>query len=158
MSSNKLQLSKLATKELDHLSARLDLRANIVCRLAIGRSLSIKASVKGYQRMVEEEKGTDDVIPKEFNRFTLTGEEDDLYKILIYQHEFECNKVKIPENQYYRGFFQLHMERGLDSLYYEYQRVNSPVRFLRSLIEGVDVTNGKISRQASVEEYNNKKV
>jgi len=153
MSSNKLQLSKLATKELDHLSARLDLRPNIVCRLAIGRSLSIKVSIKEYQRTKEEEIGADDVIPKEFNRFTLTGEEDALYKILVYQHEYNCNKVKISENQYYLGYFRLHLERGLDSLYFEYQRVNSPVQFLRSLIEGVDVTNGKISRQASVEEY-----
>jgi len=135
MSSNKLQLSKLATKELDHLSARLDLRPNIVCRLAIGRSLSIKISVKEYQRTEEEEKGVEKVVPKEFNRFTLTGEEDILYKILVYQHEYECNNVKIPENQYYLGYFRLHLERGLDSLYYEYQRINSPVQFLRSLIE-----------------------
>ncbi|MDD4437785.1 MAG: DndE family protein [Tissierellia bacterium] len=153
MSSNKLQLSKLATKELDHLSARLDLRPNIVCRLALGRSLTINVSVKKYQRIEGEEKGVEKVVPKEFNRFTLTGNEDALYKILIYQHEYGCNKVKISENQYYQGYFRLHLERGLDSLYYEYQRVNSPVQFLRSLIEGVDVTNGKVSRQASVEEY-----
>ena len=135
MSSNKLQLSKLATKELDHLSARLDLRPNIICRLALGRSLSIKVSVKDYQRTEEEEKGVEKVVPKEFNRFTLTGEEDIFYKILVYQHEYECNNVKIPENQYYHEYFRLHLERGLDSLHYEYQRVNSPVQFLRSLIE-----------------------
>lgn len=149
-SSNKLQLSKLGTKELDHLSARLDLRPNVICRLAIGRSLSLKESVKEYQRTDEEEAGCEETVPKEFNRFTLTGDGDELYRILIYQHEYEYSKNKIPVNQYFKEYFLKHIERGLDSLYSEYQRVNSPVEFLRSLIEEVDVQTGKLSKQSSV--------
>lgn len=152
-SSNKLQLSRLGTKELDHLSARLDLRPNVICRLAIGRSLSIKESVRVYQRTSEEEVGCEDTVPREFNRFTLTGDEDELYKILIYQHEYEYSKNKIAVNQYFKEYFLKHIERGLDSLYYEYQRVNSPVEFLRSLVEGVDVQTGKLSKQSSVSDY-----
>lgn len=153
MSSNKLKLSKLATKEVDHLSARLGLRPNIVCRLAVGRSLSIPESVKGYVRTEKEEKEAEMYVEKEFNRYTLTGNEDELYKILVYQHEFAYSGIKIPENQYYYQYFRLHIERGLDSLYYEYQRVNSPVDFLRSLIDAVDVSSGNIVRQASKGEY-----
>ena len=133
--SNKLQVSKVGTKELDHLSARLNLRPNIVCRLAIGKSLSIPSSVKGYSRLDEEEKAAHSTVPKEFNRFTLTGELDDAYKIMIYQHELNYGGLKIPENQYYKGYFLKHLERGLDVLYSEYQRVNSPIEFLRRLLE-----------------------
>ncbi len=153
MSSNKLKLSKLATKEVDHLSARLGLRPNIICRLAVGRSLSIPESVKGYLRNEEEEKEAEMYVEKEFNRYTLTGNEDELYRILIYQHEFSYSGLKIPEKQYYFQYFRLHLERGLDSLYSEYQRVNSPVEFLRSLTDAVDIGTGKISRQASMGEY-----
>lgn len=153
MSSNKLKLSKLATKEVDHLSARLGLRPNVICRLAIGRSLSLPESVNGYIRADGEEKEAEMYVEKEFNRYTLTGNEDELYKILIYQHEYSCSGIKIPENQYYYQYFRLHLERGLDLLYYEYQRVNSPVEFLRSLIDTVDVNTGKVSRQTLMEEY-----
>ena len=134
-SSNKLQVSKIGTKELDHLSARLGLRPNIICRLALGKSLSVADSVKDFAREEGEEKGYEDVVPREFNRFTLTGDSDAVYKILVYQHEFECSNVKIPENQYYKLYFKNHLERGLDLLYYEYQRVNSPIEFLRTLIK-----------------------
>lgn len=134
-SSNKLQVSKLGTKELDHLSARLGLRPNIICRLALGKSLSVADSVKNFAREEGEEKGCEDVVPREFNRFTLTGDSDAVYKILVYQHEFDCSGIKIPENQYYKVYFRNHLERGLDLLYFEYQRINSPIEFLRSLIK-----------------------
>ena len=90
MSSNKLKLSKLATKEVDHLSARLGLRPNVICRLAIWRSLSLPESVNGYVRAVGEEKEAEMDVDTEFNRYTLTGNEVDVYKILFYQYEYSC--------------------------------------------------------------------
>ena len=98
-SSNKLLISKTATKELDHLSSRLGLRPNLVCRLAIGKSLTIPESVKAYTRL-EDEADCKDTVPKEFNRFTLTGEYDEIYRILIFQHEFEYGKKKISEQSF----------------------------------------------------------
>ena len=73
---SKLKISKEASKRLDYLSSKLGLRRNIVCRLAVGRSLAERESVK-------------DIKPKdnsgyEFNRYTLTGEYDEIFKALIY--------------------------------------------------------------------------
>ena len=76
---HKLKLSSDASKCLESLSSKLGLRRNIVCRLAIGRSLVEDESVR-------------DIKPKdsaghEFNRYTLTGEYDNIFKALIIQHE-----------------------------------------------------------------------
>jgi len=132
-SSNKLTLSKGATRDLDHLSARLGLRPNIVCRLAIGKSLTYKESIKDFKRC-DDFVDLRNVVPKEFNRFTLTGDDDDLYKIMIYQHEYEASGKKVTESQYFKGYYLKHLERGLNYLYNEYQKINSPVSFLKKLV------------------------
>ena len=64
---------------LKYLSKRLGLRRNIVCRLAIGRSLAENESVKTVDP--KDSNGY------EFNRYTLTGEYDSIFKALIIQHE-----------------------------------------------------------------------
>lgn len=125
-STNKINLSQERTQMLAFLSARLNLRPNLVCRLAIGRSLSIKKSVKDFP--VPDAKG------REFLRFTLTGEFDEQYKVLIFQHEYEATGKRIAEHQYLSMFLRKHIERGLNSLYDEYQKINSPVNFLMGLV------------------------
>lgn len=127
MSSNKLNLSSQKSQMVDHLAGRLGLRPNIICRLAIGRSLSIAESVKDYP--VPDNNG------REFNRYTLTGENYDHYRVLIYQHEYEISGKKIPNQLYFAVYFRRHVERGIESLYKEYILINSPTRFLESLIE-----------------------
>ena len=77
--SSRLRISKKASEQLNHLSKRLDLRRNIVCRLAIGRSLAEKGSVKNMKPK--------DSAGFEFNRYTLTGEDDEIFKALVKQHE-----------------------------------------------------------------------
>lgn len=119
--SNRLKISEKATKQLNHLSNRLDLRRNILCRLAIGKSLTIKDSVKDYK--TKDSKGL------EFHRVTLTGDQDIIFKALIFQHE----KQPINEEIYFPQFFRNHMERGLNILYKEYEKINSPVDFLMKL-------------------------
>ena len=120
--SSRLRISKKASEQLNHLSKRLDLRRNIVCRLAIGRSLAEKGSVK-------------DMKPKdsagfEFNRYTLTGEYDDIFKAVVKQHE-----KKLNDREYISTFLRNHIERGIQFLYIEYQRINSPIDFFADLFK-----------------------
>lgn len=123
MSATKLKLSKNAQRQLDFLSTRLGLRPNIVCRLALGRSLSVPESVKDY--IPEDSAGI------EFNRHTLTGDFDEIFQMLIFQHE----NRRIGERMYFPIFFRNHLERGIHMLYNEYQTVNSPITFLLKLVE-----------------------
>jgi len=74
----RLKISEETSKRLEYLSKRLGLRRNIVCRLAIGRSLAENESVKTVDP--KDSNGY------EFNRYTLTGEYDSIFKALIIQH------------------------------------------------------------------------
>lgn len=119
----RLRISEKANNQLNHLSNRLELRRNIVCRMAVGKSLTINDSVKDYE--FEDNKGP------EFNRVTLTGDQDLIFKTFIIQHEGE----KIDEVQYFIHYFRSHIERGLGMLYDEYKKINSPINFLLKLIQ-----------------------
>ena len=121
--SNKLKLSQEASEKLLLLSTRLDLRRNIVCRLAIGRSLAEKESVKSINPA--------DSAGYEFNRYTLTADFDELFKALLRQHE----RKKMNDTEYFSVYLRNHIERGVQLLYAEYQRVNSPIDFLTGLFK-----------------------
>jgi len=115
---SKLKISEEASKRLDYLSNKLALRRNIVCRLAIGRSLANKKSISTIKPR--------DSAGYEFNRYTLTGEHDDIFKLLISQH----GKKKLNDAIYFSKYLRNHIERGIDLLYKEYEKINSPVDFL----------------------------
>lgn len=121
--SSKLKISEEASAQLKLLSKRLDLRRNIVCRLAIGQSLAEKGSVKSIRPK--------DSAGQEFNRYTLTGEYDDLFKALLMQHEGK----KLDDKAYFSTFLRNHIERGIQLLYTEYQRINSPIDFFADLFK-----------------------
>lgn len=92
-----------------------------MCRLAIGRSLAEEESVKTINP--KDSNGY------EFNRYTLTGEYDSIFKALIIQHEGK----KMHDGEYFTKYLRNHIERGVNLLYYEYERINSPVEFLVAL-------------------------
>lgn len=92
-----------------------------MCRLAIGRSLTERESVETISPR--------DSNGYEFNRYTLTGEYDGIFKALIIQHEGK----KMHDAEYFTKYLRNHIERGIGLLCYEYERVNSPVEFLVSL-------------------------
>ncbi|NMA30222.1 MAG: DndE family protein [Candidatus Methanofastidiosa archaeon] len=115
---NKLKLSKESSSKLDSLSTKLNLRRNIICRLAIGRSLVDSSSVFEIEPL--------DNTGFEFNRYTLTGEHDNFFKLLIIQHEGK----KFDDDTYFSIYLRNHIERGIEILYDEYQIINSPTEFL----------------------------
>lgn len=121
--SSKLKISKKTSQRLDHLSKTLDLRRNIVCRLAVGRSLAERSSVAGL--------APDDSAGYEFNRYTLTGDCDCIFKAMVGQHEGK----RIGDKEYFSKFIRNHIERGIEFLYREYLRINSPTDFFAGLLE-----------------------
>lgn len=121
--SNKLKISKEISTQLNRLSTKLGLRRNIICRLAVGRSLAKKHSVKDFHPK--------DSLGYEFNRYTLTGDYDEIFKALITQHE----RRKVTDHQYFSKYLINHIERGIELLYKEYERINSPIDFIVSMTD-----------------------
>jgi len=117
----KIKISNVATENLDFLSRKLDLRRNIICRLAVSKSLNISNSILNFK--IEDNNG------REFNKYTLTGDKDIIYKALIMQHE---NK-KIDEEEYVTIYLRNHIERGLSVMKKEYEKINSPTDYLVGL-------------------------
>lgn len=120
---SKLKLSKEASDRLNYLSMRLSLKRNIICRIAIGRSLSEHASIEG-------------LIPKdnlgfEFNRYTLTGEFDEVFRAIVCQHEGK----NLDDDLYFTHFLRNHIERGMELIFIEFRKVNSPIEFLVGLFD-----------------------
>jgi DNA sulfur modification protein DndE len=120
---NKLRISEETSKQLTFLSNRLDLKRNIICRLAVAESLTIDELVENFTP--SDSKGL------EFNRATLTGDQDLIFKSLIIHHE----KKPIDEETFFSKYFRNHVERGINILYNDYQKVNSPIDFLMKLAD-----------------------
>ena len=121
--SSKLKLSKEASDHLNMLSMRFSLKRNILCRIAVGRSLSEPTSVEGQKPK--------DNLGFEFNKYTLTGDFDEIFKAIICQHAGK----KLDDDQYFSDHFRNHIERGLGLLYFEFKKINSPTEFLVGLFD-----------------------
>ena len=120
--STRLKLSAGTSRQLEYLSKRLGLRRNILCRIAIGRSMVDKESVREYEQK--------DNLGYELNKTTVTGDHDHVFRALITQHEGK----RINDFEYFSHYIRNHIERGVSYLSDEFNTVNSPVEFLISLI------------------------
>ena len=120
---SKLMLSSDCSEKLHFLSQRLNLRRNIICRLAIAYSLNHPKSVKSFL------PGDNDGL--EFNLYTITGGLDNVYRALIVQHEGK----RIDDRAYFSIFLRNHIERGVHMLQSDFQKINSPVDFLTKLVD-----------------------
>lgn len=67
----------------------------------------------------------------EFNRPTLTGEYDVVYKALIKQYSYQ----NINEKEYFPDVFNAHLHRGVDLLYQLYEYTGNYERFLEHLLD-----------------------
>jgi len=100
---------------------------NILSRIAISLSLNIKAITE----LVESDnKGI------EFNRHTLTGEHDMVYKALIKQHYGN----DISEKDYFPDLFNAHLARGVKLLEQEYRYAGNYDKLLDILL-GISLDN-----------------
>jgi len=103
MKLNKVVLSSEASERLKQLKARTGLTPNILCRIGLCFSLS-EPGMPDPDLYPEEDR--------EFNRYTLLGEWDDLYVALLKQRLLQDG---LPEDEAERQF-RAHLHRGVQSL------------------------------------------
>ncbi len=101
MQLNKIKLTTKASERLKQLKARTGLTPNILCRIGFCLSLRDNAIPKP-EKYPEEDR--------EFNRYTLLGEWDDLYVALLTQW---CDEYSATEHEI-EDYFRSHINRGVE--------------------------------------------
>ena len=120
--ADKLKISVETSAKLNHLSARLDLRRNIICRIAIGKSFSMNTKVDFCV--------TGDSGGYEFNKTTIMGSEEFIFKAIA----SKIQGCTLSEDNFFNVIIRNHIERGVAQLFEEYEKINSPTEFMRKLL------------------------
>lgn len=107
---------------MNFLSSRLDLKRNIICRIAISKSLSMN-------RPVPDSIQTD-TDGYEFNKSTIYGPDE-----LIFRSVGAYVQQEPAGPDFFNIIIRNHLERGLERMMEEYERINSPVGYLSSLVQ-----------------------
>lgn len=123
MSDSRLKISKVSDSLLFKLNRKYKVLPNILCRLAIGRSLREGA----LNDELSVDRGG-----REFNRPTLTGKHDALYYGLVVQ----VAKRPLTDEEYFTKHLPKHIDRGLRLMDLEF-------RDCESITEVVKKTAGK---------------
>lgn len=105
------------------LQANTGLTWNILCRIALSLSLRDPS----MPDPVEDKFGID------INRYTITGENDYVYKALIRQHA----QKNISDEEYLPALFNAHLERGVGLLENEYNHVKNYDKILLNLLREI---------------------
>ena len=133
MSFNRIRVSAEATNKLKVLKARTGLTPNILCRLA----LTLSFSEPGLPNA-----STYDEQGQEFNRYTLTGEWDQLFIALLKerlsQDSLDVELDLLPQ-------FKSHLNRGVALLY---SRIKS-LSDLQGLLSAVSLRAATAASQVS---------
>ncbi len=116
-----LRTSKYVEQVLMELYAATKITPNILARIAVSLSIARDPSLP---------KESKDRNGKEFNRDTLTGEFDYIYKALIAQHAGR----EITDEEYFPTLFNAHLERGVGMLSNEYKYAKNFENLVRNLI------------------------
>ncbi len=119
--ADKLKISKASSNQLNMLSTRLNLKRNIICRIAISVSLSTRKPVS--------ETIDSDSDGYEFNKTTIMGPDEILFKSLS---AFVQNKP--ADSDYFNIIIRNHIERGLVKMNDDFMQINSPVTYISSLL------------------------
>lgn len=119
--ADKLKISKAAAERLNFLSTRLNLKRNVICRIAISISLaeetpvttSLETDTEGY----------------EFNKSTLYGPDE-----LIFRSIGSYVQGEPAGPDFFNIVIRNHLERGLELMEARYEAVNSPVGYLSHFV------------------------
>ncbi|MBB5172440.1 DNA sulfur modification protein DndE [Texcoconibacillus texcoconensis] len=117
----RLKTTQYTAEKLKQLHTSTNLTPNILARLAVSLSLKEEHPVS------TQEMDTNGI---EFNRNTLTGKYDYVFKALIAQH---CQR-EISDDEYFPGLFNAHLERGIRYLANEYQYAGNSEKFLKYIL------------------------
>ncbi|MGO4890405.1 DNA sulfur modification protein DndE [Anaerobacillus sp. MEB173] len=119
-----LKTSNYAHEKLKQLQGTTNITPNILVRIAVSLSLRDPNPVP-----IDMKINTNNGLA--FNRTTLTGEYDYIYKTLIAQHA----KREITDDEYFPGLFNAHLERGIRLLVNEYQYAGNYEKLITNLIK-----------------------
>ncbi|WP_135556452.1 DndE family protein [Paenibacillus cymbidii] len=117
----RLRTSKKAEEQIKALQNSVNLQPNVLARLAI--SVSLMDSNPIDISLHRDQNGL------EFNRVTLTGEYDAIYKALIIQHTGE----NLSDEDYFPLYFKAHLERGVPLLNDIYNYAGNYEKFVLQL-------------------------
>lgn len=118
-----LRTSKAVEQMIMDLYAATKITPNILARVAVALSISRDPSLPHE---------SSDRSGKEFNRDTLTGEYDYIFKALIAQHVGR----EITDEEYFPSLFNAHLERGIRILSSEFKYAKNMENLVRNLITG----------------------
>lgn len=118
----RLKTTEKTADSLKDLQSSTGLTPNILARISISLSLLDPEPIDEVQ---SESKGL------EFNRNTLTGEDDYYYKALIRQYSGR----QIPEEEYFPNIFNAHLTRGVQLLESEYKHAGNYNKLLANLLK-----------------------
>lgn len=118
----RLRTTKYTSDKLRQLQSTTNITPNILARMAVSMSLN----QEGIPEIPKAEAGG-----LEFNRNTLTGEYDFIYKAMVTQH---ANK-EVSDDDYFPNLFNAHLERGIRLLANEYQHAGNYDKFLLHLFD-----------------------
>lgn len=119
--ADKLKLSNDSSDKLTFLSNRLNIKRNLVCRLAI--------SVSVAQGKMVDTTINSDTDGYEFNKSTIFGPDEIYFKAVV------CYvQQKAADSDFFNIIIRNHIENGINLMYDDYQIVNSPTGYLTSLI------------------------
>ncbi len=119
MNLNRIRVSADADNRLRHLKARTGLTPNLLCRLGFCLSLQ--------EPTVPNRNDYDSESPREFNRYTLTGQWDPLFIALLRQR---CKKdgLRIPDDLIDQ--FMAHLNRGVLLLFQRVKHLGDVTRLV----------------------------
>ncbi|WP_322907396.1 DNA sulfur modification protein DndE [Paenibacillus campi] len=120
-----LRTSKYAKDILTQLHGSTGITPNILIRYAV--SLSLRNTVLDGAVEPITKESTDGLV---LNRNTVTGEYDYVFKALITQ----AAGKELTDTEYFPGYFNAHLERGIRLLASEYKGAGNYERFIRALL------------------------
>lgn len=117
----RLRTSKKTAEKLKNLQDKTRMTPNILARFAVVLSLRNSEGILNYVR---------DTSGIEFNRTTLTGSYDFLFKSLIAQHA----QREITDEEFFPDLFNAHLERGISLLESEYEYAGNQEKMIINLM------------------------
>lgn len=116
----RLKTSKDTMDILKQLQTNTNLTPNILARLAISLSLLLEEPIEHFES---------DTNGLEFNRNTLTGTQDFVYKAIIAQQLGR----PVSDEEYFPTLIKKHLDRGAKLLENEYKYAGNYEKFIKSL-------------------------
>lgn len=120
-----LKTSKYAKETLLQLQASTGITPNILIRYAV--ALSLKNGSNGTDITPITKDFSDGLV---LNRSTVTGEYDYVFRAMITQ----AAEKELSDEEYFPGYFNAHLERGIRLLAAEYKGAGNYEKFIRALL------------------------